>query len=303
MPTGEAEVQNRIEIADADFLRTMLVPSIKDPAQEITVLLWSDRKIGYTACFGIGLDTGNKLEKTYPVFHKEVEYLVGVVGVYIIEKDKQIEFDFEFAAVFDGAHNTVPCTRTGKIETVMVVIFLRTVNTDSDKEVVLMEKGTPFFVEQDRVGLECVANYLAVFAILLLQSDYFFVEVEAHQSGFTPLPRESGFGKAKLHIILDELFKYFVAHALSPLAYFRCAALVETVFAIHVAIGTRWFYQQCKWLHSFPLLSFYANPFGPLFVFRLELTGYLRAFVGKVVHLGPVFFEVVKFPRSSVLGN
>ena len=146
----------------------MLVPSVEDAAEEIAVLLWGNGEVGYAVGFGIGLDAGDELEEADFVFDEEVEYLVGVVGVYVVEKNEQIEFDFEFAAVVDGSHDAVPCTGAGEVETVVVVILFWAVDADSDEEIVLVQEGTPFFVEQDCVCLECVADYLAGFAILFL---------------------------------------------------------------------------------------------------------------------------------------
>jgi hypothetical protein len=82
---GEAEIQDRIEISDADFFRAVFVPSVEDAAEEIAVLLWGNGEVGYAAGFGIGLDAGDELEEADFVFDEEVEYLVGVFGVYVVE--------------------------------------------------------------------------------------------------------------------------------------------------------------------------------------------------------------------------
>ena len=111
----------------------MLVPSVEDPAQEITILLRRNGKVSYTTCLGIRLDTGYELQKADFVFYKEIEYLVGMVGIYVVQQNQQIEFDFEFAAVIDSTHNPVPCTRTGKIETVVIMILFWSVDADPNE--------------------------------------------------------------------------------------------------------------------------------------------------------------------------
>ena len=123
------------------------------------------------------------------------------------------------------------------------MVLFGTVDADANKKVVFAEKFAPLVVKENGVGLQSVTDDLARYTILLLQLDELLVEIETHECGFTALPCETRLREFQIEVIGDEAFEYFVAHTLAALADFGWTALVEAVFAIEIAVGTRWFYE------------------------------------------------------------
>ena len=128
------------------------------------------------------------------------------------------------------------------IETIVVVIWFRPIEADTDQKLTFVQETAPLVViEYNGVGLESVADGLSVLAILLLQFDDFAVKIQAHQGGFAALPGEAAVGKAELHIIPDEGFHDLVAHAMFLAAKKPAFLGIETIRAGQVAIRSRRF--------------------------------------------------------------
>jgi hypothetical protein len=65
------------------------------------------------------------------------------------------------------------------------------IDADSDEKVVFFEELAPFIVKQCAIGLHCVFKFNTRLSVLFLQLDGTPVKVNAHKSGFTPLPGNS----------------------------------------------------------------------------------------------------------------
>ena len=215
MSACEAIREYRIEIADTDFFGAVFVPAVEYPAHEVAELLRCYREIRNAAGCWVALDAWDKLQVFRAEAGTEVEYLVGVVGVQVVDEYEDIEFDVVFFAAFDGSHDFVEGSSAGMVGAVMVVVLFGAVDTNTHEEVIFAEKLTPLVVEENCVGLQSVAYDLAWCAVFLLELDELLIEIEAHERWFTALPCEAGLGESQFEVIGDEAFEDFIAHTLA----------------------------------------------------------------------------------------
>lgn len=153
-----------------------------------------------------------------------------------------------FAAV-EGGEDLVEGALACVIFAVVVVEFFWAVDTNSNEEFIFVEKIAPVIVEKDCVCLQGISDLTAFGGVFFLKFDGPFVEVEAHKSGFTPLPREAADGQLQLQVVFCHLFEDGVGHSLAARADLGRAVFVEAVSAIEVAIRAGRFYKESKRLH------------------------------------------------------
>ena len=134
-----------------------------------------------------GLHARDELHVSDAQLDQEIEDLVGVIGGEMIHKRERVELDLVLPGTIDGPHDTVPCTVAAKIEPVVIVQVLRSVDADPDEELALAEELAPVgVVQENRIGLEGIADLLAGDAVFRLELDRPLVEVQAHQGRLTP---------------------------------------------------------------------------------------------------------------------
>ena len=242
MAALQAVGKNRIKHTDADFPRSVVVPAIEDAAEEAAVLLGGNGEIQDSTGFLVLFDTGDKLHIFYVEFQQEIEDFIRRGDVMIVEQDQDVELHLVLAAGFDSGGDAVEGAAAGVIETIVIVIFFRPIEADPDQDFIFVQESAPLIViEHDSVGLESVADGLAVLAILFLEFDDLAVKIQAHQGGFAALPGEAAVGKSQLHIIPDEFFHHLVAHAVFLTAEKPALLRIETIRAGQVAIWSRRF--------------------------------------------------------------
>jgi len=172
-----------------------------------------------------------------------------VVDVSVVEEGKSVEFDLVFGTLVDSPHCLIKGTRAGMVGAVVVMKFFGAVDADSHEEFVFEKEAAPVVVEQDSIGLECVAHLQAGGTIFFLKFDSPLVKIQAHESWFAALPGENGDRKTQRHVVFYKTLEDLVGHSLPPVSNFRCAVFVEAVFAVDVAVRTGRFYQKRKRLH------------------------------------------------------
>jgi hypothetical protein len=250
MFAGDVIGQNGIEIAYAQFCGAEFVPAVECSAQKIAVLFRRDGKIRDISRRSIELDARDELQELYAEADEKIEYLVGMFDVFGIQQSEGIQFDMILFALFNCPDNFIECPFAGVVEAIVIVEFFRAVDTNTEKKFVIVQEPAPLLVDKDGVCLHGVADLLAGAAVLLLQLHGLTIEIEPHKHRLAPLPCEACNREIQLHVIFDELFQHFVAHALSAPAELGRPAFVEAVPAIEIAVRSGRFYKETKWPHQ-----------------------------------------------------
>ncbi len=148
----------------------MLEPAIKQPAQKFAVLFRRNRKIRNLTRCRINFHAGDKLYKLHAQLDKKIKHLVRMVRIPGVQQGQGVILDIVLPAVFYGPHYPVKRPGTRMVGAVVIVKFFGPVDTDPDKELVFVQKPAPVFVEQNRIGLQRVADFLAGDAVFFCSS-------------------------------------------------------------------------------------------------------------------------------------
>lgn len=140
------------------------------------------------------------------------------------------------AQVAPALHHLVEGSLLAAVEAIGVVDLAGSVTTDTDKKIVLLEKGAPLVIQKDSVGLKRVLNGLPRPTVLLDDFDGLSKELDLHKRGLAALPSDSHGRRAmRRQQLLDIEFKCFVRH---PMFFVRIQCVLgqeETIGAINVA--------------------------------------------------------------------
>ena len=110
------------------------------------------------------------------------------------------------------------------------------VATDTDKKIVLLEKGAPLVIQQDSVGLKGMFYGLPGPTVLLNDFDGPAKELDLHERGFAALPSDSHRRRAmRLQQLLDVELECFVRHPMLLVRIQGVFGQEKTVGAINVA--------------------------------------------------------------------
>ena len=123
----------------------------------------------------------------------------------------------------------------------------RTVDAQTNQEIVFLEEGTPVVVEQQPIGLEGVLHGLSRKAVRFDEIDSALEEFEFHQCGFAALP---GYGYLRRAVRLQQLadvgLEGGIRHAAFLVGIERLLGKKKAVGAVNVAGGSTGFRQKVK---------------------------------------------------------
>ncbi len=121
--------------------------------------------------------------------------------------------------------------------------MLFAVNRKPHQKPVIPEKCRPFFVDQNTIGLQTVAE-LVWFAVFFLQFHRFFEKIQSHQCGLAPLPAEIEPALSLFRRLPDHFFQNFFTHTmLVPCEQFFFLQ-VKAIVAGQITIRAGWFHQH-----------------------------------------------------------
>jgi hypothetical protein len=84
------------------------------------------------------------------------------------------------AKVPPATHDLIERTLLASIDAIRIVEFTWAINAEADQEIVFLEKGAPFIIEKDAVGLKRVLHNLAGPAILFDELDGVPEKIQLH---------------------------------------------------------------------------------------------------------------------------
>ena len=124
-------------------------------------------------------------------FEKTVD-LKAVITVMVVDNRQGIEFHLILTHPLDGRHHPFKSGFTSFRYSVAVVEMFRTINGDTDQELMLSKKPSPPVINQYTIGLYAVLHRFTMAVALLVLNDG-FEKIKATEGWLTTLP-----GKADL---------------------------------------------------------------------------------------------------------
>ena len=148
---------------------------------------------------------------------------------------QRIEFHTAVAHHLHTAHHAVPRRTSALVDTERIVHILRSVERDSDKELVLTEKRAPFLVDSRTVGLERIFNPLS-FRIFFLKLDGLAVVVHSQQRRFATVPAECHrVDSVGLDILAHIFLQQRLAHASLLAAILHRLVKIIAILTVQIA--------------------------------------------------------------------
>ena len=115
---------------------------------------------------------------------------------------------------FDGGHHPGVRRLTALAVTMAVVQLGWAVDRQPDEEILGLEEGAPFIVEQRTVGLQIILNRLLGFFVFGLDFNDAAEKIQPHQRGFTALPAKYHFvASLRFDILPNMRFEQKFAHS------------------------------------------------------------------------------------------
>ena len=152
---------------------------------------------------------------------------------------QDIERDVMLLQQLDALHHPLEGRGAAFVYAIMVVQFLRAIQTDTDQELMFPKEPAPFLIECDGVGLQRIQDAHAGPAVFRLQGHRLAEKIQSHQGGFTPLPGKTDFGmRLGADVLLDVFFEHWIRHAEITARKQRFFFEKITILAIQVANGT-----------------------------------------------------------------
>ena len=207
------------------FTHIVAYPFVENRAEKCAPLVGGYRCFGQRAVGGhagrqrkgvaascYALDDGRKLDvSAADVFEKTVEFERSV-DVVVVDHSERIPVDVVAVEQTYGIDNFVEGGASLSIASVSVVLVFRSVDRDSDEEVVALEKFAPFVVEKSAVGLQAVC-YCVAFAVDLLEMNSPLVERQRAHHSLASVPGKLHVGRClRFDVLTYETFQYGVAH-------------------------------------------------------------------------------------------
>jgi hypothetical protein len=135
----------------------------------------------------------------------------------------------------------------------------RAVEAETHAETLVRQKATPFFVQQDAVGLDAVAHVPAGGLVLALYADRLLEEIHPKCGGLSAVPGKVDIRPGRSFKVLDDIILQQAFRHLESTGIRIEAAFVPVIaiFAIEVAHGSRRFDKDLKLMgglahHSIP---------------------------------------------------
>jgi len=224
-----------VEEADAD-VAAVGPPCVEHLDQESAVLL-GGYGVGQGRAGGIELRQRNELHVIDAQPAEEPVQLLGAADVRLAEHAKDVELHALLLEQLDALDHALPGAAALLVDTVAVVHLFGAVEREAHQPLILAEEVAPVLVQQDAVGLDGVADALAVAAVLLFELHELLEERQAGQGGFAALKREDALRVGVEKVGVDEALERVEGHAASGegLVGIGVAIEIEAVGAGEVA--------------------------------------------------------------------
>ena len=158
----------RVELANVELFRAVIVPEVEQPAQKIAVLTRCDRKLRRSTRRRICFNTRDKLQISQVILDAELEQSIRLLGVVIVEQNKGTELNIMLPADFDASDDPAEGSFAGMIDSIPVMKFFWPVDANAEKKLIIAKEPAPFIVQQNSISLKSIANLLAGAAVLFL---------------------------------------------------------------------------------------------------------------------------------------
>lgn len=204
----------------------MAHPFIEHRAEETSVLFGrhGEGREGTFAAFGDrgevttvvvrteSLNDRGKLDVARAYIFIEMVDLQGIVGIIVVDDTHGIPLHAMLLQETDAAHNLLERGLFSSRTTVFVVKLLRSVDADTDKEVVLAKELAPLVGEQGAIGLQAVVDEATV-GVLTLELEGTLIETDGTHQRLAAMPGEENLRLGlRLDVLPDECFQGLVGH-------------------------------------------------------------------------------------------
>src|SRR5690606_29317357 len=128
---------------------------------------------------------------------EKVVNLQRMVGVGAIDNGERVELRVMLLEQLQPANNRIKAGLLSLVDAVLVVQLARAIDGEADEELLFGEELSPFVVQQCPIGLQGVADGLAV-GILALEFNNLAEVVDTQERWLTALPGEADLGQILL---------------------------------------------------------------------------------------------------------
>jgi hypothetical protein len=224
-------------------------PLIEDLAQERAILFRRRRMRADAAHrFQRSLDGRQKTQIPATNFAEEAVDGEWRAHVPIVHDAEDVGSNFHSKQEIVGAHRLSVSRFAASSHPVRVVQLRRAVEAQTHAEPFTRQEATPFFVQQDSVGLDTVSHMPAGGFVLALQGDGLLKEIHSQGCGLSAVPREVDIWAGRSFKVLDDIFLQQAFRHMERAGVRVEAAFVPVVavLAIEVAHSSRWFNEDLK---------------------------------------------------------
>ena len=187
----------------------------------------------------VAFDDGDELHELRPdLIAQECVDALAMFFVGGVDGGQDVELGIVFLQQFNAAHHLVEGGIAALVDAIEIVNIPRAIEADTNQEVVFGKELTPFVVQRDGIGLECIINPHAAFFVLLLKAHRLSKKFDAHQGRFAALPGKVDFvDRLGLDILADVFFQQAVGHAELAVGIEFFFGEEIAIFAVEVADG------------------------------------------------------------------
>ena len=187
------------------------------------------------------LDSRQKTQILTTDAAEEPIYCEGSANIQIVHNAEDVGGNMHFAQEFVGAHRLGVSGFAASCHPIRIVKLRRAVQAETYAKTLAFQKATPFFIQQNAVGLDAVPHAPAGGLVLALKIDSLLEEAYSQDGGLPSVPREVNLGPGRSFEVLDDIFLQ------QAFRHMECAGIriedplvpVIAVLAIEVAHGAR----------------------------------------------------------------
>lgn len=200
-----------VELPDTNIVSLPQVrkPQVKQPDEKIAVALGGQMILLHSTLLSQWFQTGDELQPAKTLFFVKLVDLLNASCVLPGHNTKHIIADPMCFKEPDSIHDSVPGPPAQEIQSVSVVQVRRTVQGQSNQEMVLRKEGGPLGIDGVSICLNGVVNRHPRLCMASLHDEKLPEKVQAGQGWFTALKRK---GAAALRIVqrgFYDLFHFF----------------------------------------------------------------------------------------------
>ena len=217
-------------------LLPILVPQVKDGAQESAVPLRRKGEGAPSPLLLHGVQTGNELEVAPSQFFQVLIDRLPPPGGRAGDHTQQIHLHLPFLEQSQGPGHRVPGTPALRIHPVSIVEILGPVQGQAHQEPVVPEEPGPVLVDEGAVGLDGVLHRQPRPQVLPLQLHKALEEGQPPDHGFSPLEGEAHPGLGFFHGLADHKRGGILVHQAQVVVLTMLGhILIKTVSASQIA--------------------------------------------------------------------